>query len=299
MPKLSASLPFFRRTLPSVRPRFSTLATAFLLLACVGGTSFAAPPEAEPSEPDAPEAVRTDLSFTLPAGQRIDVDNPHGNVFLRFGGYEHQLDIRATVQQPDGAPEYRFAPGPQGGVFRVAPGLAEGAVPAATQRIDLVLYVPEGHPLQVRTLDGAIESRGVRGDVDYRSLSGEIAARGTTGTLQAASESGKVRVMLEPAAAGSRQRLSTRTGDISIGVSDRLGAEMRLSTSGSYTTDYSLQIEHRDGEEPGKRAQARIGVVKGTQPGSIEVESLRGNVRLWRRTEFVDAPAPEGEGARD
>ena len=299
MPKLSAPLLLSRPLPRGLRPRLPVLSATFLLLVSVGAASFAAPPDAELPEADAPEAVRSDLSFTLPAGQRIDVDNPHGNVYLRFGGYEHQLDIRATVQQPAGAPDYRFTPGPQGGVFRVAPALAEGAVPVATQRIDLVLYVPEGHPLQVRTLDGAIESRGVRGNVDYRSLSGEIAARGTTGTLQAASESGKIRVMLESAAAGSRQRLSTRIGDISIGVSDRLGAELRLATSGTYTTDYSLQIERHDGEEPDKRAQARVGVTKGAQPGTIEVESLRGNVRLWRRTEFVDAPAPEGEGARD
>ena len=252
-----------------------------------------APPEA------APEAARSDLSFTLPAGQALEVDNPYGSVYLRFGGYAHQLDVRATVQQPEGAPAFGFAPAAVGEVFRVAPTLPEGVAPAATQRIDLVLYVPEGHPLRVRTAAGNIESRGVRADVDFRSLSGDILARGTTGAVQADTGSGAIRVMLEPAAAGVRQHLSTRTGDISVGVTDALGAELRLSSSGSITTDYSIRIERRDGEEPDKRAEAAVGVAKGAQPGLIEVESLRGNLRLWRRIEFVDAASPEGGEADD
>ena len=246
-----------------------------------------------------PEAARIDLSFTLPAGQTVEVDNPYGSVYLRFGGYVHQLDVRATVQQPEGAPVFGFAPGVQGEVFRVAPTLPEGAAPAATQRIDLVLYVPEGHPLRVRTAAGTIESRGVRADVDFRSLSGDIVARGTVGAIQADTGSGAIRVMLEPASAGVRQRLSTRTGDISVGVTDALGAELQLSSSGSLTTDYSIQIERRDGQEPDKRALATVGVAKGAKPGLIQVESLRGNLRLWRRIEFVDAASPEGGEADD
>ena len=261
----------------------------------------AAPEQAasETASDQMPEAERIDLSFTLPVGQPVEVDNPYGSVYLRFGGYAHQLDVRATVQQPDGAPAFDFAPAASGGVFRVAPALPEGATPAATQRIDLVLYVPEGHALRVRTAAGTIESRGVRADVDFRSLSGDILARGTAGAVQAETASGAIRVMLEPAAPGVRQRLSTRTGDISVGVTDALGAALRLSSSGTLTTDYSLRIDRRDGEEPDKRAQAEVGVAKGAQPGLIEVESLRGNLRLWRRIEFVDASSPQGGEADD
>jgi len=260
------------------------------------GADRAAPEEASGQ---VPEAERIDLSFTLPAGQPVEVDNPYGSVYLRFGGYAHQLDVRATVQQPEGAAAFDFAPAARAGVFHVAPALPEGTSPAAAQRIDLVLYVPEGHALRVRTASGTIESRGVRADVDFRSLSGDILARGTAGAVQAETGSGAIRVMLEPASPGVRQRLSTRTGDISVGVTDALGAALRLSSSGTLTTDYSIRIDRRDGEEPDKRAQAEVGVAKGAQPGLIEVESLRGNLRLWRRIEFVDVSSPQGGEADD
>lgn len=274
-----------------------------LALAAFAVPGLALPLAAQEPDPAAPdpaaeamaEAVRIDLSFKLPAAQQIEVDNPYGNVYLRFGGYEHQLDVRATVQRPEGAPEFSFAPAAEGGVFRVVPSLPAGATPAATQRIDLVLYAPEGHPLRVRTASGSIESRGVRADVDFRSQSGDIVARGTVGAVRADTASGAIRLMLEPTAASVRQRYSTRTGDISVGVTDALGAELRMSTSGSITTDYSIEITARDGEEPDKRGIARVGVAKGAQPGVIEVDSLRGNLRLWRRPAFVEAAPPQGD----
>jgi hypothetical protein len=236
------------------------------------------------------EPERRDLSVSLPAGQPIDIDNPHGSVFLRFGGYEHTLDIRAMIQQPKGAATFRFAPGVQQGRFVVATSLPAGAERAEAQRIDLVLYVPEKHAVRVRTGDGGIESRGLKSDVVFNSETGNITARGTEGTLQAESAEGRIRIMLGTAPPGSEQRLATRTGDIVLGVTDALDAELRLSTSGTLTTDYSVAIEHRDREEPSKRAQAKVGAPKAGKDGAVVVvESLRGNLQLWRRAVFLEA----------
>jgi hypothetical protein len=236
------------------------------------------------------EPERLNLSFKLPAGQAIEVDNPHGSVFLRFGGYEHQLDIRATIQQPSGAPKFAFAPGAREGRFVVAPSLPAGAQRAESQRIDLVLYVPEKHAVRVRTIDGGIESRGLKSDVVFNSESGNISLRGTEGTVQAESAEGRIRAMLGKAPPASYQRFSTRTGDIRIGATDGLDAEVQMATSGTITTDYSLAIEHRDREEPDKRAQATVGAPKaGKEKAVVAVDSLRGNLQLWRRAVFLEA----------
>ncbi len=240
--------------------------------------------------PTMDEPERQDLSFTLPKGQPIDVVNPHGSVFLRFGGYEHQLDIRATVQQPKGAMRFSFAPAAREGRFVVMPTLPAGVGRAEAQRFDLVLYVPENHPLSVRTTDGGIESRGIKSDVDFKSETGNISARGTSGALQVQSAEGRVRIMLGTAPAGSKQRFVTRTGDIVVGVTDALDAEILMSTSGTLSTDYSVAIEHRDREEPDKRARATVGAQKtGKDNAVVAVESLRGNVQLWRRAVFLEA----------
>lgn len=241
--------------------------------------------------PTMDEPERQDLSLTLPKGQPIDVVNPYGSVFLRFGGYEHQLDIRATVQQPKGAAKFSFAPAARAGRFVVAPALPAGIERAQAQRFDLVLYVPEHHPVSVRTTDGGIESRGLKSDVDFKSQTGNISARGTEGALQAESAEGRVRIMFTGAApAGSKQRLATRTGDIVVGATDALDAEVLMSTSGTLTTDYSVSIEHRDREEPSKRARAMVGAQRtGKDNAVVSVESLRGNLQLWRRAVFLEA----------
>ena len=236
------------------------------------------------------EPQRRDDSFKLPAGQAIQVDNPHGSVYLRFGGYEHQLDIRSTVQQPDGAAVITFLPMARDGRFNVAPLLPEGVVLAEGQRIDLVLYVPQAHPVTVRTAAGVIESRGVKSDIDLTTDSGEIAVRGTDGTVQARTGDGRIEVTLEDRARpGSVQRIVSRTGTVTVNVSDKLDAEVRLSTSHQFSTDYSLAVEHRDGQEPNKVATAVVGAPKsGKDKAQLVLESLVSEIRLQRKGVFVD-----------
>ncbi|QDH70731.1 hypothetical protein [Marilutibacter alkalisoli] len=69
-----------------------------------------------------PEPLRQDLSAKLPAGLPIEIDNPYGSVFLRFGGYEHEVGIHSTLQQPPGAPTIEFLPEQGDGRYRIAPG---------------------------------------------------------------------------------------------------------------------------------------------------------------------------------
>lgn len=174
---------------------------------------------------------RRDQSFKLPEGQAIQVDNPYASVYLRFGGYEHQLDIRSTVirstvPQPDGAAPIGFQPVARDGRFEVATRLPESVVLAEGQRIGLVLYVPKDHPLTVRTASGVIESRGLQSDPDLGSDSGKIAVRGTDGTVQARTSDGRIEISPEDhAPPGSIQRLTSRTDNVAVSVSDRLDAE--------------------------------------------------------------------------
>lgn len=236
------------------------------------------------------EPLRRDDSFKLPAGQAIQVDNAYGSVYLRFGGYEDQLDIRSTVQQPDGAAAIDFQPATRDGRFEVVPRLPNGIALAQGQRIDLVLYVPKGHPLTVRTGFGVIESRGVKSDIDLLADTGDIAVRGTDGTVQARTSEGKIEVTFEGTARpGSLQRLSSRTGNIAVIVSDALNAEVRLSTSQQFSTDYSLDVEHLDGKEPNKIATAVVGTPKsGKDKAQVVLETLVSEIRLQRRGVFVD-----------
>lgn len=236
------------------------------------------------------EPQRRDDSFKLPEGQPIQVENPYGSVYLRFGGYEHQLDIRSTVQQPEGAPVIVFQPAARDGRFEAVPQLPKGVALAEGQRIDLVLYVPQGHPVTARSVFGVVESRGMKSDIDLGTDSGDIAVRGTDGTVQARTGDGRIEVTLEGSARpGSVQRLSSRTGSIAINVSDALNAEVRMSTSQQFATDYSLTVERRDGEEPNKIAIAVVGTPKpGKEKAQVILETLVSEIRLLRKGVYID-----------
>lgn len=247
-------------------------------------------PVQEGAEAQMAEPIRQDQSFKLADDVAIAVVNPYGSVFMRFGGYEHQLDIRSTIQQPDGAPKFTFAPGMRDGRFVVAPTLPAGAKLAEGQRIDLVLYVPQGHVLSVDAAIGDIEARGLRSDIDLKTGPGRIQVIGTQGTVQAQSDEGRIEVSLQDGArAGSLQRFTSRTGSVTLNVGDKLDAEVTLATSHQFATDYSLTVRHLDGQEPNKTATAIVGQPKaGEQKARIEMRSLLNELRLQRRGVFID-----------
>lgn len=262
-----------------------------LLTACAGGVRETA----SVADATMPEPIRQDLEFTLDPGQKLRIDNPYGSVHLRFGGYEHQLGLHSTLQQPADAADIQFAPASDAAGFLIAPRLPEGRVLVRGQRFDLVVYVPQQHAVQARTIDGGIDSRGLKSDLDLRTDSGAVAVRGTEGLLRIETDSGAIEAALAASApAGSVQRLATRTGAIIVGVSDALAADVALASSAPFTTDYSLVVTHRDGEEPNKTAKARIGNPDAAFPALLELHSLRGDIRLLRRAVYVEAETNAG-----
>ncbi len=240
------------------------------------------------------ELIRQDFSARLTAGQAVAVDNPYGDVRLRFGGYEDQLEIHAVAQRPNMATPIALQPAIVDGIYSIAPRLPANTLVADGQRLDLVVFVPLGHPVNARTERGVIESRGIRAGIDLRSTSGNISIRGTKGQINAETGPGMIEASLLHAPRGSRQHFATSTGSIVLAVNDDLDANLELSTSAAFATEYSLQIEQLPGKEPNKRATARIG--EGN--ADVVVESRRGEIRLLRWTGFRTAdgkPVEEDE----
>jgi hypothetical protein len=231
------------------------------------------------------EPIRQDLAATVDAGTAVFIDNPHGNVYLRFGGYEHAVDIHSTLQQPAGAPPLTLERGMADGRYVIASKLAAPSL-APGQRIDLVVYVAQGHAVSVRTGEGGIEARGLKSDLELSSARGDIRVRGNEGTVQARTgEDGEIELALAGTARpGAKQHLSTQTGNITVGVTDALDAVLNMATSAVFATDYSLDVTHRDGAEPDKWAKAVIG-----RPRSeITLESRRGEIRVLRRAVYLE-----------
>jgi hypothetical protein len=240
-----------------------------------------------------PQPERSDFSTVLADGKPVVVDNPYGDVRLRFGGFAHALEINAVFQRPTAAAPIVLQPVDEPGRYLIAPRLPAGAVVAEGQRLDIVVFVPIGHAASARTERGLIESHGVRGNVDLRSTSGDIKIRGTQGSVQAQTGAGSIEASFNTAPVSSHQHLATTTGNIVLAIDDRLDAELELATSSVFSTEFSLDVTPTPGQEPNKRAHTVVGEDK----ARIVVESRRGEIRLLRRSGFrpLDGKPAVGE----
>jgi len=212
---------------------------------------------------------------------RVVVENPHGNIWVRFGGYEDQVEIIATKQRLElelpGLMVKRENAG-EDLYVRVVP-----EKPAVRRdRIDLVLFVPIGRRVELSTIEDDVAVKGLRGDLTVRTVKGNVMLRKVSGAVNVRSERGQVVALLESDVTQSNQHLESVTGDIEVTVYEDATHDVTIATSGIISTDFSMEIEHRRFEEPGKHARATIG---GGGP-KLSMTSKRGRVSLLRQQKF-------------
>ncbi len=243
---------------------------------------------------------------TVASGKRVQVVNPYGDIYFRFGGYENQVEVVATVQRLEThLPELKvaFRHGDEGLDVTVAPEAPAGPVgapsapgPEATRdRVDLAVFVPRGVALHARTGADRIEIKGLESDVTAESVKGEIRIVKVKGRVHARTERGQIFATLETGVSAEPQELSTHTGDITVHLWEDANTTVKIATSGEISTDYSLQVERRRFEEPGKHAVA----VVGRGGPELTLSSKRGNIRLlWLPRHFKrENGEKSGEGA--
>ena len=93
---------------------------------------------------------------------------------------------------------------------------------------EIVLHVPVGTAVEVRSSSGDITASGVGGDLVLETDSGDVTALGVTGSVDLRTASGDV----EPARRQRRWRSSRTSGDVSGGdiASELVSAETRRVT---------------------------------------------------------------------
>lgn len=242
---------------------------------------------AVPIHAQGPQALdRDSWSGPLAPGSSIRVENPFGDVRLRHGGSEGNLEVAAILQQlsVDGSKlslsvditdtmavvsvvryDHQGNPAPQ-------------APRGDKARADLAIMIPEGFPSRAETRHGLIEARGVRGDIDLHTMAGTIRVAKHHGRITAGSDSGQMEITLLAAATTKTQEFTSKTGPITVFTPSTGNLDVAMATSGTFITDFSLKVEHHDTEEPNKTATASIG-----NGGSmLKMTSKRGDLALRR-----------------
>jgi len=217
---------------------------------------------------------------------RVVVDNPHGNIWVRFGGYEDKVEIIATSQRLE--PQLPKLLVERNRVeedlfVRVVSEKPDAPAPSDRRdRIDMVLFIPIGRRVELSTIEDDIAVKGLKGDLSVNTIKGNVTLRKITGAVDIRTERGTVLALLESDVTKSDQHFETITGDIEVTVHEDAVHDVEIATSGIISTDFSIEIEHLRFSEPGKRARTSIG---GGGP-KLSINSKRGRVSLLRQQKF-------------
>jgi hypothetical protein len=240
-----------------------------------------------PLQAQGPQTMdRDSWSGPIAPGSAIRVDNAFGDVRLRHGGSEGNLEVAAILQQlsTDGSKlVLSVEVADDAAVVTIVRYDHEGnPAPQAPRgdkaRADLAIMVPEGFPIRVETANGLIEARGVRTDIDLHTSGGTIRVAQHHGGINARSEGGTMEITLLPSVTHQTLEFSSTTGPITVFTPYNNDLDVTLATSGALTTDFSLTVEHHDTEEPNKTATATVG--KGG--AALTMASKRGDLSLRR-----------------
>ncbi len=279
----------------------------FLCGVLVGGANWVASQTPTPSPTPAPTAAadpveRASWQGELTGSSLLEVSNPFGDLRLRYGGSGRTVEVAVALQQLDPAGsrlELVVNEKADPATVRVVRSAAAEPPPATPgvdpSRADMVVMVPRGIAVRARTDGGLAESVGLESDVELETSAGQIRVRSTRGRVTARSDRGEISAMLLAGVTKAPQRFSTVTGSIEVWVSDQCAFDVALATSGRLITDFSMQVEHRDREEPDKVGTARVG--EGGQP--LELRSRRGDLSIRRLVEPDQLVVPRTDGGTE
>lgn len=215
----------------------------------------------------------------------MEVRNDFGDIRARLAG-DRTLEAWMVVQRLDPAGErVGFTVERRGGAVALVvgypPGRVRDAVPHPAKdsydRLDLVVFVPEGVTLRAHTLRGQVEVRGLKSDVEAATLDGPVFLR-TTGAVQARTGGGEITAWLDAAPfdkSGPPLLLQSRSGPIVVTLPAGAQPDLRVETGGEIATALDVRRSRRNG-----RARATL-----PAPASARlllVSSGAGAVRIER-----------------
>jgi len=263
----------------------AAFALAGLLAGCIAG------PGRERVAPAVEFELRELQAAKLRAEAPIEIDNPWGDIRVRAHDLSGVIRVSAAIQRigpnPPIGPTFRV--NPDSDAYFLAVDVRDGRRTAGERnvRVDLDVYVPDGHALRLSTRDGAIRLKKTQAPVVARSGSGDISVL-NDGPVKASTRHGSIEARpMRPGwgefalAAGSGrvmlflpepERVDIRIDDAPAPPGapefERIGPNRwrHLPTSGDRTVD-RVRI--------GAAGRVEVHPVQ-IEPGSLPVDSHRG-----------------------
>jgi len=220
---------------------------------------------------------------TLAAGQTLELKGVNGSIEATAGdAVVVTADKRARRSDPDSV-RIEVVEHAQGvTICAVYPGAGNRCEPGEGGKmstrdndvsVDFTVRVPAGVRLVGRTVNGAIEARGLESEASLQTVNGSVQLD-TTGIRQAETVNGSIKAALGRGDWTGDLELRTVNGSITLTLPDGVGADVSARTvNGGIETDFPLTVKGRFG---GRRVNGRIG----DGGRGLELETVNGSIRL-------------------
>ena len=214
----------------------------------------------------------------LPSDSTLRIANRLGDIRARSSG-DGKLLVVAIIQ--------RFAPEQKDADVSIS--TYEGEVVVETRypsaealnedgrlngRIDLSLLVPAGLQMEVETVHGLIEIKGVKRDLTARTASGRLRVT-TDREISAQTESGELRIVLKNPGMARPAHLETADGSLRVDLLDRPGLSLRARTAGEVVSWLGSL-----GERPASRENGISELRFGDSPFALDALSATGRIEV-------------------
>lgn len=229
----------------------------------------------------------TDSQVKIEPHAPVRIENRFGDVRLRSNRLP-ELAVRAALQHSLAEPALRVELVQVSGEWRltvVEPSETARRGDGPPRRADLAVVLPPDCPVTVLGGKGLVEARGFSARLAVETSSGEVRLRGS-GAVAVRSESGPVRMAFHPSVPSAPSRIETTTGAVEVELPPHADLDARLESQGSFTTDFSLDVE-RIGPLT-KRARAHLG----SGGPELRLVSRSGALSLLERVADSSAASP-------
>lgn len=190
----------------------------------------------------------------------VKVENPIGDIRLRFGGYKDEFEVIAMVQHLETVGQIRVKEVIENGTYYLgverfdkASGEVIKLIQDDKSRVDFTVFVPLGRTIFAETDAGLAEARKMRDPTHLSSQSGQIFLRDNKNIINAKTVSGEIIANLVSIDSDQEQTFVTETGLVDIWVAEDAKQTVTLATSGDIISEFSTTMERNLANEPNKK----------------------------------------------
>lgn len=218
--------------------------------------------------------------YTLPAVRELNVDaQPNGGISVT--SWDRQ-DVRVIARLQTRAPTDAEATALASAVrVQAAGGTVRAEGPDSRDRrewsVSYEIFAPRRIDLDLRSVNGGIDVKGIAGDLELRTTNGGISLDGVAGDVRAHTVNGGVNVELAGNGwSGDGLDLRTTNGGIALAVPANFSARLVASTvHGNVSTDFPVTVQGRIGR--------RLEAVLGNGGPTVSLATTNGGIRIRQR----------------